>query len=338
MIQQRLEKIMLKILSRFFKVKIRFIFFTFAFFIFLAGCQSEPETTLRLAHNNWPGYQPLTLAKVSGLIDAELEIYHFPNTTEILKTFQHDLIDIAAVTLDEAISLLNESDDDIVIFLVIDVSNGGDAIIAQPAIKSIADLKGKRLGVESSALGAYILSRALDLDKTISFTDIEIFPLTLDKHMDSFITNQVDAIVTFEPIKSNILTQSDGHVIFDSRIISGEIVDVLICKEKTLNTHKATLKKLVSAYFEALDYIAAEADVANQKMADYSHTEKNVFINSKKGLLVPDKKQNLVLLSDPEKGIRSAINKLKKFMLKQNLIEKSRNNIIVTSQVLSEYD
>ena len=50
------------------------------------------------------------------------------------------------------------------IILVVDVSHGADVVVGRRGMRTMKDLKGKSVAVESSALGAFVLSRALALN------------------------------------------------------------------------------------------------------------------------------------------------------------------------------
>nr|WP_254446599.1 hypothetical protein [Dolichospermum sp. UHCC 0259] len=43
-----------------------------------------------------------------------------------------------------------------------DISHGADVILGKPEIKDMKALKGKKVGVESSSLGAFFIARALE--------------------------------------------------------------------------------------------------------------------------------------------------------------------------------
>jgi len=51
----------------------------------------------------------------------------------------------------------------------------------------------------------------------------------------AFKKRQVDAIVTFEPVKSELLS-SGANILFDSHQIPGRIVDVLVVRKNCRTT------------------------------------------------------------------------------------------------------
>jgi NitT/TauT family transport system substrate-binding protein len=133
-----------------------------AFSLFaLAACNDEQGPALKVGTNVWPGYEPAYLARDLGYIDQQdFILRQFPSSTESIRAFRNEVIDIVALTLDEAL-LLVENGHDIRVILVADISEGADVIIGRDGLQSMKDLRQKKIGVESSALGAFVLTRAL---------------------------------------------------------------------------------------------------------------------------------------------------------------------------------
>ena len=119
------------------------------------------EQTLSIGTNVWPGYEPLYLARDQGFLPSEkLNLVEYPSATQVIKGFRNGAIQFAALTLDEVL-ILAENGLNPKVILIMDISDGGDVVLANPRFSSMQQLKGKRIAVESSALGAYVLTRAL---------------------------------------------------------------------------------------------------------------------------------------------------------------------------------
>lgn len=191
--------------------------------LLLAACTEPRMQTLRIGTNVWTGYEPLYLAReLDYLKKGEVDLLEYASASQVLNAYKNGLLDAAAVTLDEAIKLL-EGGEDIRVILAMDVSNGADALLGQASLKSIDDLKGKRIGVEHNALGAYFIHRVIELSE-IEKQDITIVPLEVHQHERASNEKDIDVIVTFDPVRNTII-QMGGNVLFDSSQISGEIVD-----------------------------------------------------------------------------------------------------------------
>ena len=303
----------------------------------VTACDEATQAPIRIAHVSWPGYEPLPLAESEDLYhDVQVMNYRVGSATEVIRAFEQNIVEVAAVTLDEAIVLQSRSKQPIYIIAVLDISDGGDAIIAKKEIASVSDLKGKRIGLESSALGAFFISRAVDSAPNLSLEQMTIVPILYDHHFTSFISGDIDAIVTFEPIKSMIL-KSHGHVIFDSRAIKNEIVDVLITKQLVIEKRADEIKALITGYFRALEFIEKHPNKSLLKMAKFEDVSVSSFRQSLSGIRIPDITENHVLLSGDSPALTATINKLQDFLNKNTIIESDLDiPMVVTGEFLPE--
>ncbi len=261
--------------------------------ILLTGCK-PPEKPLRLGSNIWIGYETLHLAQKQGYYDdLVLKLVQMPSATDVMHAFRHHMLELAALTLDEALSL-KQTEDDIQIILVFDFSQGADILLGQPEIKTLAQLKNKKVGVENTAVGAILLDSALT-EAQLTSADIKIIPLTANEHQQAFNTHQVDAVVTFEPIKTQLLAQGANNL-FDSRHIPNRIVDVLVVRKDIANQYPEAIQKLLSGYFKALDYLSAHPTQAAEKIAPRMHVSSDTVAKQYDGIKIPSRIENIALL------------------------------------------
>ncbi len=125
------------------------------------ACGEAPQTPMRIGTNVWPGYEPLYLARDLTYIDERfVRLVEYSSASQVIRAYRNGAIDAAALTLDEVLLLAQDELEPRVV-LVMDVSHGGDVILGQAGLQDMRDLKGKRVGFEDTALGAYVLARAL---------------------------------------------------------------------------------------------------------------------------------------------------------------------------------
>lgn len=267
----------------------------------LMGCAQEQQPPLRIGTNVWPGYEPLYLARELNYFDKSVvRLVEYTSSSEVMRAFQNGTIDAAGLTLDEALQLLFLGAD-IKVVLVMDVSHGADAILAQPGITSMQELRSKRVGYESTAVGAYVLSRALQLAH-MQLGDIKTVPLEFDRHEQAFGRNEVAAVVTFEPAKSRLL--ANGAVkLFDSSQIPDEIVDVLVVRSKSAQDKQEYLRQILKGWFRALEQIKRNEARAAQLMAVRAAVSPEAFLEALLGLRFPDPNENSRMLSGKTPGL-----------------------------------
>lgn len=117
----------------------------------LSACQPPPEPPLRLGSFGWPGYEPFYLAEELGFYDGTaVKFADYTSATAILQAFRNGALDAATLTLDEVLLLADQGHHPR-IALVLDASHGADAILGRPGLKTLADLRDRRVGAWGSS-------------------------------------------------------------------------------------------------------------------------------------------------------------------------------------------
>ena len=274
----------------------------------LAGCSRGPEAPVAVGTNIWPGYEPGYIADRRGLFgEADVTLRQFRSATEVLRAFRNQSINVAAVTLDEALMLAG-SGIPIRVILVADVSNGADAIMARPPIASVKDLAGKRIGVENSALGDYVLGRALQLHQ-VPDRNVEQVHLTVDETVEAYRRNQVDAVVTFEPFKSQ-LANLGASKIFDSTEIPNEIIDVLVVRSEFAEDNPEVLKHVVAGWLAGARLLNRREPTAFAEVARRLELSNDDLGLALQELKLPSLAENRALLANRSGQVQQAARKL----------------------------
>ncbi|MHA3885659.1 ABC transporter substrate-binding protein [Stutzerimonas degradans] len=205
--------------------------------LILLGCQPNTEPT-RVGSNRWLGYGPLYLADdLRWTESAGVRLVEYPTTTGVLRGFRNGMLDAALLTLDEVLLLQDRAPElDLEIVLVANVSAGADALFARAPIASLDALKGQRIGVENTALGAFFLERLLD-QAQLSIDDVTVVSLPVHEHVEAFREGKVDAVITFAS-EGPALERHGARRLFDSRQLPGEIVDVLVVDRRHVSTER----------------------------------------------------------------------------------------------------
>ena len=279
------------------------------------GCQAPPSAPFQVATNVWPGYEPLYLAQQLGQLDPKtFRLVEMSASTDSMRALKSGLIDAAALTLDEALTLVKEGTD-LRVALVMDASKGADALLARPDLGSLADLPGRRVGVEHNAVGAYLLTRALET-AGLGVQDIKLVPLTGKSHEQAYLAGTVDAVVTFEPVRSKLLA-AGAKVLFDSGRIPNEIFDVLVVRTEAAHRHPERLEQLRAAWFAALDHLRAHPLEAAARMARREGLAPEAFRRSLEGLAFPERDAEARLRRE---GLRDPARRLAEIMVRTRLL------------------
>ncbi|MEM8682911.1 MAG: ABC transporter substrate-binding protein [Pseudomonadota bacterium] len=261
----------------------------------------DHDDPIALGTNIWAGYEPLYLARKTGLLaDSDARLLEFSSSTQVMRAFANGTIDAATLTLDEVLSL-RDAGIVVVVILVLDMSSGGDAIVAHPEFSKIESLRGQRIAVESTALGALMLSRAL-AKNGLRLTDVEVVSVEIDEQELFLSRGDVDAAVTFSPMLERLKDRGMVEV-FSSREIPGEVVDVLVATPHLVEAHSDKLVALAESWFAALDVIDAEPQRAAELMAPRLGVTPSDVLLMFQGLEFPDVAGNLEFLSSESSRI-----------------------------------
>lgn len=304
----------------------RFVSFFLAVFLIVAltGCNDKPSMPLRIGTNFWLGYEPLYLARELGYFEpGTAHIVEYPSSSEVIRAFRNQVIDGAALTLDEVLLLAQDGFTPKIV-LVLDISEGGDVIVGRPPMHSVKDLKDRRIAVENGAVGAYLLSRALMLHG-LKAGDVRVVPLEANEQTAAYQQNEVDAAVVCEPARSELLT-AGATLLFDSSRIPGEIVDVLAIRADYLAKHGDTVKPLIRAWFRALEYVKQHRSEAIAHIGARQRITPAQIGQALDDLRYPERQEILAMLSGTTPTLPKSGENLMRVMLEQNLL-RTRVNI-----------
>ncbi|HET7763631.1 MAG TPA: ABC transporter substrate-binding protein [Burkholderiales bacterium] len=289
-----------------------------ALLLALGACVREPESALRIGTNVWIGCEPLYLARELGLMNPKMiQLVEYPSASEVLRAFRNEAIDAMVISLDELYGLASEGLTPRVV-LVVDVSHGADAVVGRSGMKSMKDLRGKRVAVESGALGAFVLSRALALNG-MQASDVKVVQLESNEQPGAFEKGQVDAAVTFDPYRGELL-RAGAVSLFDSTQMPGEIVDLVAVRMGLLETRPKAIRAMLAGWLGAIDYLKREPQDAARRMGIRQQTTGEQFLKALQGLHIPSREENLRMLGGPSPELAVTGRRLRDLMVEARLL------------------
>lgn len=230
----------------------------------LSGCNKKNPAgkkfyEVRMAGNPFIGNAPLYVAWDKGFFTEEginFSIVDFEDSSFSCTALISSNVELAGSTLDAVVIAESQYDSNTLkVFSASDESYGADGIIARNSISTLADLKGKTVGVAVNQTTHYLLQKALD-KVGLSDKDLNLVNMSSSDAGASFITGNLDAAVTWEPYLSNAVTSGTGKILFSSADAPGVIVDVIVMRAE--DKEASWLKPFSKAFDRAVDYIFAE--------------------------------------------------------------------------------
>lgn len=213
----------------------------------LVGC-GDSSDDLRIGSNRWLGYGPLYIADdLRWLEPSGFQLLEYPSASGVLRAFRNGMLDAAMLTVDETLGLMANGHE-LEILLITNISAGADVVYAMPPIREPADLLGKRIGVEDSALGAFFLARVLD-QAGLRRDQLDVVSLPVQEHRNAMLEGKLDAVLTFAS-EGPALKTLGARRLLDSRDLPNEIIDVLVVDRQRVSPQAR--RRLQSLWHESL--------------------------------------------------------------------------------------
>jgi NitT/TauT family transport system substrate-binding protein len=163
-------------------------------------------------------------------------------------------------------------------------------------IKSMADVKGKTLGVTGLGSSTNFLTQYLAHLNGISSSQYSVLPVGADNSFIAAIKqNRIDAGMTTEPTVSQLLKSGDAKVLVDMRDVAGTRAALggtypassLYVQSAWLDTHKDEAAKLARAFVRTLQYLHTHSadEIAAQMPKDYYGSDKALYVSALKASL-----------------------------------------------------
>lgn len=286
----------------------------------LGGC-AAPQPPVRAGSIVFPGYEMVFLARELGLLDEQqVRLIEMPSNTDTLRALASGQLEAANLTLDECISARAEGLD-LRVLAVLDISAGADAVYSRRPM-TLAQLAGKRIAVEDSAVGATVLGALLEAAELRPDQIVKV-PTVLPSTGRDFLGGRADVVITAEPWASQI-EAAGGHRLFDSTRMPGRIVDVMVARAQAVREQPAALRHLVHAHFSGLAHWRGQPADAAQRLAPRLELAPGQVAGAFRGLDLPDRQANLELMRDGGQ-IDATARLLQRDMLRQGLMLQSRS-------------
>ncbi len=255
----------------------------------IAGCSNSntptksvptPQATdVKLGFSAWPGWFPWQVAQEKEIFAKSkigVNLKWFDNYADSITALNNGTIDANSQTLADTITSIANGKD-LVVVLTNDNSTGNDKIIISEQLKSVKDLKGKKVAAEEGTVDHFLLVQAL---KNVGMTmkDIQFVPMETSKAADAFVAGQVDAVAVFAPFTTKALKRPGSRELFSSKDFPGSISDHLVFTRKFVKEHPEKVQAVVDSWFETLKHTSLnmnkqEAEAIMAKRAGVSVAE-----------------------------------------------------------------
>jgi NitT/TauT family transport system substrate-binding protein len=237
------------------------------------GWADEPAletTTVRLGRTRVicfaPQYVCEALLRAEGFTDVRYVDTTVTTTEEDLGSGKLDFQ--SHLPLDDAIAI----DRGLPITVVTGVHAGCYELFAHGGIRSIADLKGKRIGAESLLLSLIAAYVGLDPKRDLNLVDDRAA-----KPLELFAEGELDAYLAFPPENQELHARKVGHVILKTAVDrpwSQYFCCMLAANREYVARYPVATKRVIRAVLKAADLCAGEPEVAARLIVEGGFTER----------------------------------------------------------------
>lgn len=223
----------------------------------LVGAQlSWAAQPLTVGYSDWPGWVAWQVAIDKGWfkqagVDVKFEWFDYSAS---LEAFAAGKIDAVTMTNGDTLVTGATGVKGVMVMLT-DYSNGNDMIIGRPGVKSLQDLKGKKVAVEFGLVEHLLLLNGLK-KAGMKESDVTLVNAKTNEMPQVLASGDVAAVGAWQPIAGQAIRGLPGsRPIYTSADEPGLIYDVLAVNPTSLAARKADWQKVVGVWDKVVSFI-----------------------------------------------------------------------------------
>ena len=235
-----------------------------AFALFLT-VPASADDTIRMLTPTWPGFAPVLVANDLGYFEEEgiTVILNFDDDrANVLAAMTRGDIESDMRTVGEHQGAPRDENTPGIIIGTIDESLGGDGVVVDGTIESVADMKGKTVAVEPNIPARLLLQ--LELKKAgLTLDDVEIKQIATADTIAVFSDSSIPIVATYEPFMSQTvknLPDRNPRILISSKDYPGVVIDIITAREDDLAANPEKYKKFLRGIYRAIDYYKTNPD------------------------------------------------------------------------------
>ncbi|MBE9178009.1 ABC transporter substrate-binding protein [Oculatella sp. LEGE 06141] len=256
--------------------------------------------------NPWIGQAPLHIAKAKGFFQEaglDLSIRAFATNLESVPAFLVGRLEgCTAMPSSEVVTMASQGGNFRIVG-VMDLSSGGDAILARNSISDIQSFKGKQVAVQKGGLGHFFLLQVLE-EVGLGESDISILDSDPEVAARAYEAGNVEIAYTYSPFleKANA-SQSDGRIIYDTSQKPTAIIDLNLVTTEFAETYPEAVQAFSKGIFKAQEFLKTNPDEAYAIVAEPLGLQPNEVGEQLKGVLLPDLETHSEMLNNPQSDL-----------------------------------
>jgi NitT/TauT family transport system substrate-binding protein len=308
-----------------------------------APAHAAPKKNFKVAWSIYVGWMPWGYAADTGIVKKwadkyglTIEVKQFNDYVESVNQYTAGAFDAVTITNMDALSIPAAGGVDTTAVVTGDFSNGNDAVILKNSA-DLAAIKGQKINLVEFSVSHYLLARALE-STHLAEKDIKVVNTSDADLAAAYKTPEVTAVVTWNPIVSEILGSPDARKVFDSSQIPGEIMDLMVVNTAVLKDNPDFGKALVGIWYETIakmNAAGAEGNAAKEAMAKASGTDLAGFDSQLASTKLFDKAADAEAFTKSA-AVGTTMDRVRKFLFDKALLGKDAKSADVVGIELGD--
>lgn len=197
-----------------------------------------------------------------------VETVQFNNGGDLMTAMASGDVDVGYVGITPVLSSIEKG---VPVKVVSGAQTEGSGIVVgkDSNIKSLADLKGKKIGTPGAAtIQNMIITYGLN-QSGVSVNDVELVSMKAAQMNDALKAGQIDAMICWEPFSSIAVKNGYGKLLENtSEIIPGHPCCVVAARQDFIDKHPDELKKIVAIHENATKFIKENPKEAAESLPE----------------------------------------------------------------------
>jgi len=288
---------------------------------------AQPKTEFKVAWSIYVGWMPWGWAADNGIVakwadkyGLSIEVTQFNDYVESINQYTAGAYDAVTLTNMDALSIPSAGGVDTTAVIIGDFSAGNDAVILKDKTE-LAEITGQAVNLVEFSVSHYLLARALE-SVGLSERDVNVVNTSDPDMVGAFQTPEVTAMVTWNPMVSEIVTLPGATKVFDSSQIPGEIIDMMVANTQVLADNPDFGKALAGIWYETMATMTAdtpEGAAARAAMGAASGTDQAGFEAQLAATkLFPTPAEAVAFTTSPDLG--TTMDKVRTFLFDKGLL------------------
>ncbi len=287
------------------------------------------KQTVRYGGSAWLGHYPAYLAMNEGLFgkeEIEQSWESFGTSSARMTAVMSGGVDIACTGIVSALALMARGARQFSIIAIPETFGRVEGLIGRENVKSLDDLKGKKVGVTFASSAHLLVLDILD-QAGLTEKDVTVLNVPAPELPAAMQAGQIDVAAAWTPQFDHILRQPGNTLLADDTAFSlyesHQVTpgpDVLIVRREFAEKNPDTVKAYLRAYFRACEFLRDKPEEAAQKLLTLTNIDIEDQLAAVKGADWFDASQQDGLLNGPFIG---GLQELAEMLVRYKQIDKA---------------